>query len=82
MLELADGSFSDASICLDCYCWSLGTMGNDDEHASDWECPEPFCFDEYRDEWGDVEEHFSWAPCDTCGSSLGGTRYSGFLTWV
>jgi hypothetical protein len=21
------------------------------------------------------EEHFSWQPCDVCGSSLGGNRY-------
>ncbi len=29
---------------------------------------------------GHDEGYFSWSPCDTCGSTLGGTRYDCVLT--
>lgn len=33
-------------------------------------------FNEETGEWGDtLDPHFSWSPCDCCGTHLGGDRF-------
>lgn len=61
------------SVCIGCYMESAGV--NDDV------CFEsgPYPLDLIPEEWtvdpGDADEHFSWSPCEGCGSTLGGGRF-------
>lgn len=52
-----------ASACDECDPWGEAPIYADDPDA--W------------DEWAELarEPSFSWTPCDSCGSSLGGNRH-------
>ena len=68
-----------ASICTDCHMYSH----YGDDSFSDYVTPEMASdIRQGFDELGNVhvadhheEAHFSWSPCDICGSHLGGDRH-------
>jgi hypothetical protein len=69
----------DVSLCVDCV--TADANGTDDLVESQWTG--------FLDDWQDWvfgpiltdeqnepnEPHFSWSPCDGCGSHLGGDRF-------
>jgi hypothetical protein len=39
------------------------------------ECTDVYCYDLQHGRTPEIEAHFSWEPCEVCGSKLGGDRY-------
>ena len=69
----------DISLCVDCYMTSQGV-----HEAPDEVVPEPLgklpnrssYFAQYvKFTSAESEAHFSWHPCQGCGSTLGGDRF-------
>lgn len=59
---------------------TCGKQEGHDEECGDEDCTDEAHEHEHSEECDDSESYFSWSPCDTCGSTLGGDRTPCVLT--
>jgi hypothetical protein len=71
---------TEISICTDC-----AMLAANGELAEVSDCEPLGLVDGYvavTCSGGDCDEHFSWSPCEGCGSRLGGYRHSAVVLTV
>lgn len=68
-------------VCFDCV-WA-GVSGTEDpygeleeEFLARWEKAGAIEVDPVMNEHGEIEDGFSWLPCEHCGDTLGGSRFT------
>jgi len=69
-------------LCVDCMFAEVnGEFPEDEERAKEIEEgfkrleAQGIFYPDFSNDEGDGYDEFSWAPCDCCGSDLGGSRY-------